>query len=497
MPSNKTAVIGAAFSLLTICPLLAQEPSLTIYNQNFAVIRETVKLNLKPGVNKFQYPNVTAQVEPDSVVLRDPSGKHKFQILEQNYLPNSLSQELLLFLNEGKTIDFLTTKKDTETVVRGKIIRSGYVPAQARPQYYDAQAVSQGPRQPIIEVNGEVRFGLPGQPLFPALPADAVLKPTLEWLLDSGQADEFDAELGYISNGLGWHADYNIVSPEKGDLMDLAGWVTLTNQSGRDFNKARVQLMAGDVNKVQPNEYNGRYAAMSAAKGIYSAPAVNEKPFDEYHLYTLKRPVSVNDRDTKQIEFVRAQGVRSQKLYIYDGMAMDGNRYQGYSLENIRSIREYGTQSNPKVWVMRTFQNSTANHLGIPLPKGRIRFYTKNDDGQLEFVGENNIDHTPADETIRVFTGNSFDIVGERRQTQFALVNSNNGLNEAFEIKLRNHKKERVQVRVVEHLYRWTNWEIVQKSDAYEKTDSRTIEFPVDLKPGEEKTVTYFVYYSW
>lgn len=495
---KKLSFFGAVLVLLPVLPLFSEEPNLTIYNQNFAVVRETLNLKLKQGLNKFQYSNTTSQVEPDSVVLRDPSGKHRVQVVEQNYRPNSLSQELLLFLNEGKTVDFLTTKKDAEEIVQGKIIRSGYAPAFYRTPYYGGQpGAGQQPRQPIVEVAGKIRFGLPGQPLFTSLPDDAVLKPTLEWTLDSDQADNFDAELGYISGGLDWKADYNIVSGGKGDLVDVVGWITINNQCGRDFKQARVQLMAGDVNKLQPGQYAGGFEGESRAKSIYGASGVTEKPLDDYHLYSLKRPVSILDRDTKQVEFLKAQGVRSRKIYVYDGLNLAGNRYQGYSSENIRSMREYGTQSNPKVWIMRTIANSETNNLGIPLPKGRLRFYQKNDNGQLEFIGENNIDHTPADETVRVFTGNAFDIVGERRQVQYSLNSGNNSLNESFEIKLRNHKKERVEVRVVEHLYRGANWEIAQRSQPYEKTDSRTIEFPVELKAGEEKVLTYFVYYSW
>jgi len=196
------------------------------------------------------------------------------------------------------------------------------------------------------------------------------------------------------------------------------------------------------------------------------------------------------------VQFVAATGVKSQRLYVYNGAAVDPNRsYYGY--EQIRNDPNYGTQSNPKVWVMQEFKNSKANNLGMALPKGRLRFYRRDDNGQLEFTGENIIDHTPGDETIRVYTGNAFDIVGERRRTNYRIDTSKDFFDESFEIKVRNHKKEAVEVRIVEKLYRWTNWEITQKSDMFRKLDSQTVEFRVQIPPDGEKVLTYSVHYSW
>ncbi|MGB7602145.1 MAG: hypothetical protein WBM24_17690, partial [Candidatus Sulfotelmatobacter sp.] len=169
----------------------------------------------------------------------------------------------------------------------------------------------------------------------------------------------------------------------------------------------------------------------------------------------------------------------------------------GWNWDNIRNDHSYGTESNPKIWVMREFRNSDANHLGMPLPKGRVRFYRRNDDGQTEFTGENTIDHTPHDETVRIYTGNAFDLAGERRRSDYIVDSNKRTATESFEIKLRNHKKEPVDVRVVEHLYRSANWDIASSSVEYKKTDSHTIEFPVTVAPDEEKTVTYTAHYSW
>ena len=494
------------FFLGTSLAVFAQ-PALTIYNQNFAVVRDTVPLDLKSGVNDVRYTEATAHVEPDSVILRDPTGKASLQILEQNYRNDPVSQELLLSLFEGKTIDFQKTDRfgqPSNDIIQGKIIRSGYVPhysAMSRYGYEYQQAqmnYASEAGQPIIEVDGKMRFGLLGQPLFPDLGDDTILKPTLNWLIQSENPGKLDAEISYITGGFTWEADYNLVSPEKGDDVDLIGWVTMDNQSGKTFENAKIKLMAGDVNKIQPQNLYYAERTMSGFGGAGAmAPPVSEKSFDEFHLYTLERPTTLRDRETKQVEFVRADGIKTRTFFVYDGAKIDANRYGGWGYENIRENREYGTESNKKVWVMREFVNSESNHLGMALPKGKLRFYRRDADGQLEFVGEDEIDHTPRDETIRVNTGNAFDLVGERKQTNYNFDNSRRILDESFEIKLRNHKKEVAEIRVVEHLYRWPTWEITDHSNAFVKTDANTIEFRVQLQPDEEKTITYTTHYSW
>jgi hypothetical protein len=356
-----------------------------------------------------------------------------------------------------------------------------------------------GNEQPIIEVQGKLRFGLPGVPLFPSLGDETILKPTLQWLLTSPQAGPVRAELSYVTGGLTWEADYNIVAPDKGDAVDVVGWVTMDNQSGKTFDSARIKLMAGDVNKIQPGQLSDMVMVSAAAVGGLAGPVppVTERTFDEYHLYTLARPTTLHDRETKQVEFIRAAGVATKRIYVYDGVKIDSNRYNGWNWENIRNDYSYGTESNPKIWVMREFANSETNHLGMPLPKGRVRFYRRNDDSQIEFTGENVIDHTPRDENVRVYTGNAFDMTGERRRTDYKLDMDKHFADESFEIKVRNHKKERADVRVVEHLYRWITWNILMKSDSFRKKDSQTIEFPVSIAPDGEKTLTYTVHYTW
>jgi hypothetical protein len=463
----------------------AADPALTIYNQNFAVVRDSVPLDLKSGVNPVRFTGATAHLEPDSVILRDPAGKHALQILEQNYRNDPGSEPLLLSLFEGKTIEFENVRTKDNTQIRelipGKIIRSGYVPGG-------------GGEQPIIEVDGKLRFSLPGQPLFPSLGDDTVLKPTLHWLLRADKPGQFDAEVSYVTGGFSWEADYNLVAPEKGDIVDVIGWITMNNQSGKVFENAKIKLMAGDVNKIQPQNRPTALGGVRRAMLADAAEAVvSEKSFDEFHLYTLARATMLRDRETKQVEFVRAESVKAPVIYVYDGAQGYGYAFYG----GLNNDRGYGTQCNKKVWVMREFVNAETNHLGIALPKGKLRFYRRNDDGQLEFTGENEIDHTPRNETIRVTTGNAFDLVGERKQTDFRTDRSDKWIDETFEIKLRNRKKEAADFRVVEHLYRWNNWKITTQSDEFKKTDAQTIEFRVNVKPDEEKMITYTVHYSW
>ena len=447
----------------------AADPALTIYNGGYAVVRETLPIDLKSGVNQVSFAGVTAQVEADSVILRDIKGIAEFQILEQSYRNDPVSQAMLLSLFEGKTLEFVrleTNKPDR--VVTGKVVRSGFVPG--------GNFV-----EPIIEVDGKLQFSLPGSPLFPSLGNDNVLKPTLNWKLNSASSGKIDAEVAYLSNGFTWEASYNLVATDKSDLLDVVGWVTMNNQSGMTFTEAKIKLMAGDVNRAQPEYPRVARAMAMNALTISADKVVTEKSFDEFHLYTLGNPATLRDKETKQVEFVRASGVKAERLYVFDGA--DQNRE--------------GSDSPGKVQVYREFKNSEVNKLGMALPKGKVRFYTQDGDRQLEFVGENRIDHTPKDEVIRVLTGNSFDLVGEHRMTNNTEDGANRLATQSFEIKVRNRKKEPVEIHVVEHAARGGNWTLTAQSQPHEKKDATTLEFRVPLQPDEEKVVTYTIRYTW
>jgi hypothetical protein len=238
--------------------------------------------------------------------------------------------------------------------------------------------------------------------------------------------------------------------------------------------------MAGDVNRVEPDYSVGTGRGM-AVSAMAMQKVVTEKSFDEFHLYTLGNSATLRDKETKQVEFVRAAGVQAERIYVFDGA---GHQYRGDG-------------SSGKVQVYREFKNSEANKLGIALPKGKARFYSQDGDRQLEFVGENQIDHTPKDEVIRVLTGNSFDLVGEHRMTNNAEDSANRVVSQTFEIKVRNRKKEPVEIRVIERATHGGSWTLTAQSQPYEKKDATTFEFRAPLKPDEEKTITYTIRYTW
>ena len=458
--------LSALLLLAAASVSFAADPALTIYNGGYAVVRETLPIDLKSGLNQVSFAGATAQVEADSVILRDVAGKAEFQILEQSYRNDPVSQAMLMSLFEGKTLEFVRREANKpDSVIIGKVIRSGYVPSG---NYVE----------PIIEVDGKLQFLLPGSPIFPSLGTDNILKPTLNWKLNSASNGKISAEVAYLSRGFTWEASYNLVATDKSDLLDVVGWVTMNNQSGMTFNDAKLKLMAGDVHRVveagiQPF---GGGSAM-AANIVMADKVVTEKSFDEFHLYTLGNPVTLRDKETKQVEFVRATGVKAERVYVFDGL------YQGGGVG--------------KVQVYREFKNSEANKLGLALPKGKVRFYSQDADRQLEFVGENQIDHTPKDEIIRVLTGNSFDLVGEHRITNENEDGANRVATQTVEIKVRNRKKEPVEIRVREHAVRSNTWTLTTQSQPHEKKDAQTFEFRVPLQPDEEKVITYTIRYTW
>ncbi|MFM9146911.1 MAG: DUF4139 domain-containing protein [Verrucomicrobiota bacterium] len=450
--------------------LLRASPALTVYNGGFAVVRDTLPVQVREGVTSVVYSGATAQVEPDSVILRDVTGKAAFRILEQSYRNDAVSQPMLLSFFEGKELEFVRRNVNRpDEVVRGKVIRSGHVPGG-------------GSVQPIIEVDGRLRFSLPGEPMFPSLGDGSILRPTLTWKIQSPADAKIDAEVAYLSNGFQWEASYNLVAPEKGDLVDVVGWVTINNQSGTTFNEALVKLMAGDVNRVVEHFARGMGGGVPMAMAAVADKVVTEKSFDEFHLYTLANPVTLRDRETKQVEFVRATGVKAERVYVYEGRCQE---FYG----------ETPPEAN-KVQVYRELMNTEANGLGMPLPKGKFRFYAQDDDRRMEFVGENQIDHTPKGERLRVLTGNCFDLVGEHRRTDLRR-NNDRVISETYEVKLRNRKKEPVEIRLVEHMAHWSDWTISENALPYTKLDSHRAEFRVPLKPDEEKVITFRVNYVW
>ena len=469
---------GSRFLSACLCvgTVLAQ-PGLTIYNGGFSVVRDTVALELKAGETNIRYSGATSLLDPSSVILRDPTGRTALLILEQNYLNDPVSESSLLALYEGQVIGFrVEDPQKGDRVIEGKVIRAG-------------NSSDADPIQPIIEVDGKLSFEIPGRPLFPSLRDDNILKPLLSWKIQSPVSSKLDAELAYITRGLDWSADYNLVFEPEGNLGELNCWVTIRNHSGKQFEDAQVKLIAGDVNFVPDEPPTKGGAKRMMAPAAFPQEPVEARAFDDYHLYTLPRPITLRDRNVKQLEFARASGVKTKRTYIYDGAP---SVYSGQLVIQ----RQWGDEGSKKIESRLEFNNDEASKLGFAMPAGKVRVYRK-DGEQLEFLGEDRVDHTPRNEKIILKLGNAFDLLGNRVQTEFNLDQARHSMDEAFELRLKNRSRTPVEIRVVEHLSRHSSWTITRSSAQFRKKDSNTIEFDIPVAADSEITLTYGVRYTW
>jgi hypothetical protein len=438
------------------------ENSLTIYNQDFAVAREAIRFELRPGLNDVTHDGVTLRLEPDSVVLRERgAARAPLRVLTQGYRAETASPGLMLSLFEGRELDFIVRDEQRrERTVRGKVVRSGHT----------AGGVASD--SPIIEVDGQLRFSLPGEPVFPALADDAILRPALTWQIASDEARTVEAELSYLTAGLSWQAAYNLIGAETGDTLDIVGWVTMQNRSGKPFPEVNVKLMAGDVNKLAPETGGQDKRTWARAAMMVADAEVTERAFDEFHLYTLPRPVTLRDGETRQVEFLRARGVKAETIY--------------------RVEPSYGPQDRLPVSVWREFLNTAENGLGLPLPAGRTRFYREDGtDQQLEFTGENRLDHQPQGERVRLRTGDAFDLVAERRLMKNDLNDRIKIRSLTYQLTLRNRKDREVEIRWREALNEGEAGTVSEPSMPFERIDARTLEFRITVPAQGEKIVTY------
>lgn len=488
MRKTPIVMVLATFALLRSA---SGETSLTIYNNNFAIVRDTLKLDLKAGVNDVRYSDVTLFAEPSSVILRDPSGKAEFQIHEQAFRGSAVTQETMLAWFEGQTIDFLRYDEGKSHVIQGKIIRSGRAKVSRES---DSSEQKEPNLQPIIEVDGKTQFELPGIPRFPPLSTDKTIKPEFVWKIAAPKPVQCDAEIAYTAFAIHWLADYNVIAAEDADLVQVLGWMTIANETGKSFENTRVKFVAGMISKMDPRAKPQAPAETTNERVIVTGSYINlqAKELDEYYVYTHPALISLKDREQKQVQFLHAEGVKSKKIFVYGGAANEV-RTSGNSA-NLSP--DDGVESTTRVQITREFRNSAANHLGVPLPAGRMRFFRRAADEQLEFIGEYDAPATAANEMVQAMTGFAFDLVAERKRTDFIVDPEKHTATESFEIKLRNHKKEPVEIRVLEGVSRWHTWEISAKSDAFTKKDARTIEFNIPVKPGEERKLTFTVLYT-
>jgi hypothetical protein len=490
-----TAVLWSCLSLVLASPVaLAAEgsrPQVTIYNDGFASVKERRKLDLKKGDSELRLTDMTSLLEPDSVVLRDLTNPGSLRVYEQNYEAHPLSADSMLAKSEGQTLEFEQINQATgaRSMVQGKVLRVG---RQHRADglfnaYYRDQ-INMAYTDYIVERDDKIGFGLPGQPLFNALDPGGFLNPTLFWKLSATTAGPREVEISYLTGGLRWEATYNLFA-ERGDSYGLVGWATLENQTGKDFEPSDVKLVGGDVHRVG-EAWANRNRIEPGGFDDDTDTYVPPRRLDEYHLYTLPRPTALRDGETKQTEFFRATNIPARRFYEYEGARPEEEWYRDPYEES------YGRKGAHTVATVLEIPNTAKCGLGIPLPKGTVKIYRPDIDGRNEFIGEDEIAHTPKDETVRLRLGKAFDLVGQRRQVRSESDRDARTLDESFEVRLRNHKAEAVRIRVREHLWRSNNWQVVEESQAFDRVDARTIEFQVPVEADSEAVVTYTAHYT-
>ncbi len=467
---------------------------LTIYNQNLSLIREERTISIPKGTGHLVIPDIPATIDGTSLhflSLTDPSA---VRVLEQNYQFDLVHQAKLLEKYLGKQVEFIRVDPDSkkEYSVPGKLLATGY---QTQPQYGGGAESYIGTGGMIAEINGKIELNPAGRLVLPSLPEGLILKPQLNWLVTNSREGSHKTEISYLAGQLSWTCNYVALLNKDDSRLDLTGWVTLNNYSGTSFKNAGLKLVAGDVNLVK-QEFD---QAVRMSKGVMmaeeAAPQFKQSELFEYKLYTLQRRTDLNNEETKQMELVAGKNVPSSKVFIYDGMADQWRIYRNnYSY---RSQSSFGQQSNTKVGVYVTFKNEERASLGIPLPKGKVRVYKRDDDGKEQFIGEDQIDHTPKDEELKLYLGNAFDLVGERAQKDFKVVASGHVIEETVEVKVRNHKSAQAEVQVYEHPWRWSQWEIVRSNVEWKKVDQSTLRFPVKIAKDGEAVVSYTVRYTW
>jgi hypothetical protein len=448
----------------------------------YAVVRHERSIPLKPGRNEVRFTDVAGLIDPTTVSFKSLSDPEGTRVVEQNFQFDLVSSDKLLQKYVDREITVEQSRGDSVDSFTGTLLSTS------------GGLVLRMPDGSVRTVPHNSGVKLPG------LPGGLITRPTLVWDVSAKKPGEQVARVAYQTGGITWWADYNLTYAEGKDAnscrLDVGAWVSILNQSGASYPDAKIKLIAGDVHRAPaPQQMVSKRMAAAPAMARDEVAGFEEKSFFEYHLYTLGRPSSLPDNSTKQIElFPQVASVPCEKTLVYYGQ---DQFYWGYGGSPVTD-RNYGITGNKKVDTYLSFKNSKENGVGVPLPAGRVRV-SKLDiaDGSLEFIGEDRIDHTPRNETVLLKLGSAFDVVGERRQTDFTIDTGRKVINEEIEVKLRSRKDEPVRVIVKENLYRWSNWRIVSSSHEYEKQDARTIHIPVTIGADKEAVVRYTVRYTW
>ncbi len=513
MIRNRLPIFLAAMGLLftATTPVLAQAqdegPSVTIYSSadpagfdpqrfiaqqrqgydpdyawqvpGFGVVKETRKLSLNEGLNELRFTDVAQFIDPTTVSFTDMTSEGT-AVLEQNFEFDLVSPEKLMEKYIDRKVVAGIPIGDSIRQVEGTLLSAN----QGRLVLQTAEGV-----RIVNSGNADIELG--------ELPGGLITRPTLVWKVAADQGGEHAIRTTYQTDGITWRSDYNMILNPNDTKADIGAWVTLMNLSGAAYENAKLKLIAGDVQRIQEQNIfrGGRRAPMKAAMADMEA-GFEEKSFFEYHLYTLPRRTDIKANATQQITlFPTARDVNIEKLLVYYGVP--GSMHWRFVAEPMTD-RNFGNQSNPKVDVYVRFANEEKNNMGMPLPKGKVRVYKRDDaDGTLEFIGEDLIDHTPRDEKVLIKLGQAFDVVGERKQTDFDIDTGRRTMHDSYQIELRNHKDEPQKVVIKENMFRWTTWEITRHSDPFEKIDARTVHFEVMVPARGKKVVTYTVKYTW
>jgi hypothetical protein len=443
----------------TSTPADQKELSLTVYNDDLGLVKDVRVLDVDRGVLDLRFEGVAARIDPTSVLIRSLDHPTQLAVLEQNFEYDLISPAKLMEKYLGQELEFVFIREDKEITVPAKLIgnQGGYV----------------------YEMDGKIAVNPPGRVVLPVLPDGLISKPTLLWMLESGRT-EHTVEASYLTGGIGWKANYVMALSKDDREVDLSGWVTIDNKSGATYSDAAIKLVAGDVHRAPTEMERKKYRremVMDAA--IKSGEQFVEKAFFEYHLYTLQRKSTIKDNQMKQISLLDAEGASVEKSYVYE------TRYPYWF--SAMSGPDKGT----KVGVFLALENSKSNNLGMPLPKGVIRVYKKDDDEAVQFIGEDAIEHTPEDEIIRVKVGEAFDIVAERVQTSFRVLQSGHLYESSYKVEIRNHKDEDVVVSVMEVIP--GDWEVLVNSHKFEKESSNRVRFDVPVQKKQSAELTYTV----
>jgi hypothetical protein len=434
-----------------------REVAVTIYNENLALIKDQRKVQLKRGASSLAFRDVSARMRPETALLRSVTAPGSLNVVEQNFDFDLLTPQKLLEKYVGQTVSIIRTNPATgvETTEVAQVL-----------------AANEGV---VLKIGNRIETGLPGRIVYNDVPANLRDRPTLVMALNNSGAAQQDIELSYLTGGLAWKADYVVELNPSEDKLDISGWVTLTNTSGATYRNARLQLVAGDVNQVRDNMRDGVAGALSMAPApMAKKSAMAEESLFEYHLYTLGRPTTIAENQTKQVALLSSSGVPVRKEFLLKG---SDYYYQG-------SYGDLGQKI--KIGAFIEFDNKESAQLGMPLPKGVIRVYKKDSNGNAQFIGEDNVDHTPKNEKLRLKLGDAFDVTADKKQTDFKKVAGTSKYNyvfeSAYEVTLKNAKKEAVTVTVQEPMP--GDWQLMSTSHPYLKGASNTAVWKVTV-PAE------------